>query len=80
MAAKRRRNIITAFTTLPQGRVSTRKHVYTAAITTMWTESSWASTLLDRALERWRTMERQKDSTPPPRWASAQLLYVCVGA
>ena len=39
---KRRQNIITALTTLPQGSVSTRKHQYTTAITTMWTESLWA--------------------------------------
>ena len=39
---KRRQNIITALTTLPQGWVSVRKHQCTTAITTMWTESSWA--------------------------------------
>ena len=38
---KRRQNIITALTTLPQVWISTRKHQYTTAITTMWTESSW---------------------------------------
>ena len=36
---KRRQNIITALTTLPQGWVSARKHQCTTAITTMWTES-----------------------------------------
>ena len=51
-------NIIKAFTTLPQGWVSTRKHQYTTAITTRWTESSWAH----RALERWWTMGWQKGS------------------
>jgi len=39
---KRRQNIITVLTMLPQGWVLTRKHQYTTAITTMWTESSWA--------------------------------------
>ena len=39
---KRGQNIITALTTLPQGRVSTCKHQCTTAITTMWAESSWA--------------------------------------
>jgi len=39
---KRRQNIITALTTLPQGWVSAHKHQYTTAITPMWTESSWA--------------------------------------
>jgi len=36
---KRRQNVITALTTLPQ---ATRKHQCTTAITTMWTESLWA--------------------------------------
>ena len=39
---KRRQNVITALTTMPQGWVSARKHQCTAAITTMWTESLWA--------------------------------------
>jgi len=39
---KRGQNVITALTTLPQGWVLTRKHQCTTAITTMWTESSWA--------------------------------------
>ena len=39
---RQRQNIITVFTTLPQGGVSARKHHCTTAITTMWTESSWA--------------------------------------
>ena len=39
---RRRQNVITALTTLPQGWVSARKHQCTTAITTMWTESSWA--------------------------------------
>jgi len=59
---KRRQNVITALTTLPQGWVSTSKHQCTTAITTMWKESSWTflrATLPDRALERWG---RQKGS------------------
>jgi len=62
---KRRQSMITALTTLPQGRVLARKHQCATAITTMWTESSWAflrATLPDRALERWRTTGRQKGS------------------
>ena len=47
---KRRQNIIT---TLPQGWVSTRKHQYTTAITTMWTESSWAFPESYTANESW---------------------------
>jgi len=39
---KWRQNIITALATLPQHWVSTRKHQYTTAITTTWTESSCA--------------------------------------
>jgi len=39
--SKRRQNIITALTMLPQGLVSTCKHQYTTAIAMMWTESSW---------------------------------------
>ena len=39
---RRRQNIITALTKLPQGWVSARKHQCTTAITTMWTKSSWA--------------------------------------
>ena len=39
---RRRQNVITALTTLPQGWVSARKHQCTTAITTMWAESSWA--------------------------------------
>ena len=50
---KRRRNIITALTTLPQQWVSTRKHQYTTAITTMWTESSWAFPKSYTANESW---------------------------
>ena len=60
---RRRRNIITALTTLPQRWVSRRKHQYTTAITTMWTESSWAfpesytadESWIVHALERLRT-------------------------
>jgi len=59
---KRRQNVITALTTLPQGWDLTRKNQCTTAISTMWTESSWVflrATLPDRALERWQTTERQ---------------------
>ena len=49
---KRRQNII-ALTTLPQRWVSTRKHQYTTAITTMWTESSWAFPESYTADESW---------------------------
>ena len=39
---RRRQNVITALTRLPQGWVSARKHQCTTAVTTMWTEFSWA--------------------------------------
>jgi len=39
---RRKQNITTALTMLPQGWVSARKHQCTTAITTLWTESSWA--------------------------------------
>jgi len=39
---KRRLNIITSLTTLPQRWFSTHKHQYTTVITTKWTESLWA--------------------------------------
>ena len=39
---RRRQNVITALTTLPQGWVSARKHQCTTAITKVWTEFSWA--------------------------------------
>ena len=82
---KRRQNIITALTTLPQRWVSTRKHQYMTAITTMWTESSWAFPESYTADESW--IVRSSDGgngetkgliTTQPRWVSAQLLYVCV--
>jgi len=84
---KRRQNIITALTTLPQGWVSACKHQSTTAITTMWTESLWAFPESYAADDSW--IGRSSDGghgetkvliTPPPRWASAQLLYVCVTA
>ena len=50
---KRRQNIITALTTLPLWWVSTRKHQYTTAITTMWTQSSWAFPESYTADESW---------------------------
>ena len=81
---RRRQNIITALTPLPQGWVSTRKHQYTTAITTMWTESSWAFPVSYTAGSCARAMADNGKTkgliTPPPRWVSAQLLYVCVTA
>ena len=81
---KQRQNNITTFTTLSQGWVSTRKHQCTTAITTMWTESSWAfpesytTGLCARAMAD--NVEAKGLITPPARWSSAQLLYVCVTA
>jgi len=84
---RRRHNIITALTTLPQGWVSARKHQCTTAITTMWTESSWAFPVSYTADDSW--IMRSSDGghgetkgliTPPPWWGSTQLLYVCVTA
>ena len=84
---KWRQNIITALTTLPQGWVSTCKHQCTTAITTMWTESSWAFPGSYTADDSW--IVRSSDGghgetkgliTPPPRWVSAQLLYAWVTA
>jgi len=81
---KRRQNVITALTTLPQGWVSTRKHQCTTAITTMWTESSWAfpESYTTRSYTRAMVDHRETKGliTPPSRWVSAQLLYVCVTA
>jgi len=63
---KRRQNIITALTTLPQRWDSLRKHQCMTAITTMWTESSWAFpesyTANDSWIEHSRTTGRQKGS------------------
>jgi len=67
---KRRQNIITVLTTLPQGWVLGCKHQCLRAITTMWTESLWAFLesyvhcrwQLDRALKQWWSMGRQKHS------------------
>ena len=50
---KRRQNITTAFTRLPQGWVLTLKHQYTTAITTMWTEFSCAFPESYTADESW---------------------------
>ena len=84
---KLRQNIITALTMLPQGWLSARKHQHTTAITTMWTESSWAFpesyTADDSSIVRSSDGghgETKGLITPPPRWVSAQLLYVCVTA
>ena len=49
---KQRQNI-SALTTLPQRWFSTRKHQYTTAITTMWTESSWVFPESYTADDRW---------------------------
>ena len=69
---------------LPQGWVSTRKHQCTTAITTMWTESFWAfpesyttGSCARATADNWETKWL---ITLPPRWFSAQLLYVCVTA
>ena len=60
----RRQNITTAVTMLPQGWVSAPKHQCKTAIPTFvdfsWELHWWWQ--LDRALERWLTMERQKGS------------------
>ena len=87
MAAKRRQNIITVLTTLPQGWVLSRMHQCLIVITTMWTESSWAfpeSYLLMTVGSRARAMsingKTKTIRTPPLRWVSAQLLYVWVSA
>jgi len=81
---KRRQNVAT---TLPQGWVSARKHQYMRAITTMWTESSWAFRESYTANESWIVRssngghgETKGRITPPSRLVSAQLLYVCVTA
>ena len=50
---KQRHNLITALTTLPQRWVSTRKHQYTTAITTMWTASLWVFPESYTADESW---------------------------
>ena len=50
---KRRQNIITALTTLPQGWVSACKNQCMTAITTTWTRSSWAFPESYTADESW---------------------------
>jgi len=84
---RRRQNVITELTTLPQGWVSTRKHGCTTAVTTMWTEFSWAFPESYAVDDSWivrssdgRHGETKGLITPPPRWVSAQLLYVFVTA
>ena len=81
---KRRQNIITALTTLPQGWVSARKTQCTTAITTMWADSSWAFPESYTAGSCARAMANNGETkgliTPPPKWVSAQFLYVCVAA
>jgi len=62
-----------------QGRVSTRKHQYTTAIATMWTESSWAFPDSYTAGSCARAIadngETKRLIAPPSRWVSAQLSY-----
>jgi len=79
---RRRQNIITALTTLPQGWVSTRKHQCMTAITMMWAfpesytaDDSWIVRSSDSRHGKTKGL-----IAPPPRWVSAQLLYVCVTA
>jgi len=60
---KRRQNIITALTTLPQRWVSTRKHQYTTMITTMRKESSWTFPESYTADESW--IVRSSDGGQP---------------
>ena len=80
MVAKRRQSIITVLTTLPQGWVSARKHQCMTAMTMMWTESSWAFPERYTAGSCARVMADNRETkghiTPPPRWVSAQLLYI----
>jgi len=72
---KRRQNVITALTTLPQGWVSTRKHQCTTAVTTMWTEFSWAfpeSYTIGSCARAVADNRKTKGLiTPQPRWVSA---------
>jgi len=81
---KRRQNVITALTTLPQGWVSTRKLQCTTAITLMWTEFivglSWELHYLDMRLSNGGQWGDKRAIISPPRWVYAQLLYVCVTA
>jgi len=76
---RRRQNVIT---TLLQGWVSTHKHQCTTAITTRWTKTSWAFSESYTTRSCARVMANNRETkgliTPPPRWVSAQLLYVCV--
>jgi len=81
---KRRQNILKALTTLPQGWVLARKHQCATAITTMWAEPSWAFPESYTAGSCARAMADNGETKglipPPPKWVSAQLLYVCVTA
>jgi len=70
-----RQNIIRALTKLPQGWVST-------AITTMWTESSWAFPESYTADGSWIVRSSNGDQrmtkalrTPQPRWVSAHYTF-----
>ena len=79
---KRRQNIITALKTLPQGWVSACKHQCTTVITMMWTEFQLVGLSLE--LHCWWQLDHALETkalvSPPPRWVSAQLLYVFVSA
>jgi len=79
---KQSQNVITALKTLPEEWVSAFKPQCTTAITTTWTESSSAFAESYTALA-WAMAdngEAKRLITPPPRWVSAQLLYICVTA
>ena len=84
MAAKTKTNTLTK---LPQGLVSARKYHCTTAITTMWTQSLWASLESYTADESWIVRSSNGDLrktkaliTPQPKRVSAQLLYDLVNA
>ena len=84
---KRRQNITTTLTTLPQGWISAHKHQCTTAIKTMWTQSSWTFPESYTGDDSWIVRssdggngETKRLITPKLRWVSAQLLYVCVTA
>ena len=82
-----RQNITTALTKLPQGWVLARKHQCTTAITTMWTESSWAFPESYTADDSWIMHSSNGDQrktkalrTPQLHEASFCTLYVWVNA
>jgi len=59
---KRRQNIITALTTLPQGWILAPKHQCMTAITTMWTLSLEAFSESYTGNDSWIVRSRQKGS------------------